>query len=626
VIDRSRWREELQTRFSPSKTWPGPEVEDGWKDLLCDLADALDASEIRYSFVQLASHAGALRCLLGTAEDEPRMEELHDIVDRARERSRLTCPRCGKIGCACPTFSIGAALAQLQPCEWQEAERRAQRLKVSVVAQQALAAVAAGTSMVTTAARDRLRAGLDDLSIDTEWTGPMVAWLDCLLRVQGAAGSKTGITAEGLVTHTIQDCLPLANLISGCPVFDASEPNVPPGLPLAMVRQDATLVLPVAAPARVRWLQTFATSLGMENLVVVEQAVDEKRDRSLFQEIISRDGVPARAVLERTLHRMALGGRWFLLRTEVATAELQGLPQGTQFVQAIAIPAPGLEAPRQILHIATRVSQIAPMPMDDPVPAPLEDPSREIEPSGASLTVAEILAAARLTLQRIEAEMKRIGFWSENPPPLLEMANRGELRTYLDAPSFEQWLQCVFLARAHEAINTDAMPTSSSVAEMARRQYDYHSHVPEAQTLLKLLRAFDLLVDQRVQAGREPSPRHVRDDRPEEPPQVLEAASAGGRVLTKGAWKSSGWPCVNVEPWDDRYFRLALQHIADRFGVAMPEIIDHAEDTDPRGHAAVEFVVEGVQVSAIRGQRCSFAAAREDIRDRIFDSLLRLAI
>ena len=623
MIDRSRWRDELQARFSPSKTWPGPEVEDGWKDLLCDLADALDATGIRYSFVQLASHAGALRCLLGTAENEPRMDELHALVERAHERSRLTCPSCGKIGCACPTFSIDAALAQLAPCDWQEAERRAQRLKTSAVAQRALAAVAAGTSLVPIAARDRLRAGLEDLSIDPQWVGPIVAWLDGLLRTHGAAGSKTGSTAEELVTHTLQDCLPLANIVSGCPVFDASEPGVPPGLPLALVRQDATLVLPVAAPARVRWLQAFATSLGIENLVVVEQAVDEKRDRSLFQEIISRDGAPARAVLERTRHRIAPGGRWFLLRAQVAAAELQALPQGTQFVQAIAIPAPGLGAPRQILHIAIGPGQAAPVPMPEGVH---DSAVAEPAPSGASLTVAEILAAARVTLERIEAEMKRIGFWSENPPPLLEMANRGELRTYLDAPSFAQWLQCVFLARAHEAIKSDAMPSSSSVGEMARRQYDYHSHVPEAQTLLKLLRAFDLLVDQRLQAGRAPSPRHVRDDQPGEPPEVLEAASAGGRVLKKSTWRSGGWPCVNVEPWDDRYFRLALQHIADQFGIAVPEITEDAESPDPRGHVAAEFALEGVRVGAISGRRCSFAAAREDIRDRIFDSLLHLAI
>jgi uncharacterized protein YqcC (DUF446 family) len=239
----------------------------------------------------------------------------------------------------------------------------------------------------------------------------------------------------------------------------------------------------------------------METLVVAEQAVEERRDRTLFQEIIARHHVPPRQVLARTQHRIALGGRWFLLRAQLDETELQRLPQGAQFVQAIALAAPGLEAPRQILHIATGVGQMAAVPMHagphDPAPGSLEDLWSGPERSGAPLTVPEILAAARLTLERIEAEMKRIGFWSENPPPLLEMANRGELRTYLDAPCFEQWLQCVFLARAHQAVRNDSLPSSSSVAEMARRQYDYHSHMPEAQSLLKLLRAFDLLVHQR---------------------------------------------------------------------------------------------------------------------------------
>jgi uncharacterized protein YqcC (DUF446 family)/16S rRNA G527 N7-methylase RsmG len=511
VIDRNRWREALQARFSPSNTWPGPEVEDGWKDLLCDLADSLDATGIRYSFVQLANRRGALDCLLGTAEDEPRMEELHALVDRARERSRLTCPQCGKSGCSCPAtterdVSIGAALAQLQPCNGQEAEQRAQHLKASAVAQQALDAVAAGTSTVSAAARDRLRAGLDTLCMDTEWTGPMVAWLDYLLHGHSAQHSKTGFTADGLVTHYLQDCLPLTNIISGGPVLDASGRDVAPALPLAMIRQDAVLVLPVANPASARWLRAFAATLGMENLVVVEQAVGEQRDRTLFQEIIARDRVPPRQMIARTRHRMALGGRWYLLRGHFDETELKRLPQDTQFVQTIAVPAPGLEAPLQILHIATGVAQAAAMPMSegplDPVPAPLDDPWSGPEPGGAPRTVPEILEAARLTLERIEAEMKRLGFWSENPPPLLEMADRGELRTYLDAPSFEQWLQCVFLARARAAVRNDTLPSSSSVAEMARRQYDYQSHVPQAQPLLKLLRAFDLLVDQRAERER----------------------------------------------------------------------------------------------------------------------------
>jgi len=58
----------------------------------------------------------------------------------------------------------------------------------------------------------------------------------------------------------------------------------------------------------------------------------------------------------------------------------------------------------------------------------------------------------------------------------------------------------------------------------------------------------------------------------------------------------------------------------------MPEITDDSDDPDPKAHTGAGFVLEGVQVSAVGARRCSFAAAREDIRDRIFDSLLRFAL
>jgi uncharacterized protein YqcC (DUF446 family) len=105
---------------------------------------------------------------------------------------------------------------------------------------------------------------------------------------------------------------------------------------------------------------------------------------------------------------------------------------------------------------------------------------------------AEILAQ----LDAIEAEMKRIGYWSDDPPDLLAEVESGKIKSYLDAPSFELWLQCTFLPRARAAANENALPTQSQVGQMAMRQYDYHSHVPNAQKLLELLCKFDELVEQ----------------------------------------------------------------------------------------------------------------------------------
>jgi uncharacterized protein YqcC (DUF446 family) len=90
--------------------------------------------------------------------------------------------------------------------------------------------------------------------------------------------------------------------------------------------------------------------------------------------------------------------------------------------------------------------------------------------------------------------MKRIGYWQENPPDLIADYNSGKLRSYLDAPSFELWLQAVFIPRAREAALADELPDDSDVGLMATRQYDYHTIVPEAHELLRLLGEFDTII------------------------------------------------------------------------------------------------------------------------------------
>ena len=91
-------------------------------------------------------------------------------------------------------------------------------------------------------------------------------------------------------------------------------------------------------------------------------------------------------------------------------------------------------------------------------------------------------------LDEIEAEMKRIGFWSSNPPSFT-------VRNYLEAPSFELWLQCIFIPNARNAAAENSFPSKSQVGVMAMRQYDYHSYIEEAQPLLKLLSEFDRLIE-----------------------------------------------------------------------------------------------------------------------------------
>ena len=120
-----------------------------------------------------------------------------------------------------------------------------------------------------------------------------------------------------------------------------------------------------------------------------------------------------------------------------------------------------------------------------------------MSPAGKTGDRASLLAEIAQQLDAIETEMKRIGYWQTDPPT--ELARKiaaGEISSFLDPGiSFEQYLQLVFLPMARERVRRDDLPRESNMGLMAMRQYDYHSHVEEAQPLLVLLARLDELVE-----------------------------------------------------------------------------------------------------------------------------------
>ena len=96
------------------------------------------------------------------------------------------------------------------------------------------------------------------------------------------------------------------------------------------------------------------------------------------------------------------------------------------------------------------------------------------------------------TLDEIEAEMRRIGYWSDSPE-LRPGTCEGRFRSYLDAPSFRVWLQVLFLPNARAAALEGKLPARSQASEIVRRQYARDAAVPEARRLLALVGEFEAL-------------------------------------------------------------------------------------------------------------------------------------
>lgn len=89
-------------------------------------------------------------------------------------------------------------------------------------------------------------------------------------------------------------------------------------------------------------------------------------------------------------------------------------------------------------------------------------------------------------LEQIQAEMRRIGMWQENPLEPEQYDFRAAFAG--DTMTFSQWLQFIFIPNVRGAAASGQFPASSQVGTQAIREFD---GVDEASGLITLLGEFD---------------------------------------------------------------------------------------------------------------------------------------
>ncbi|CAN5706422.1 hypothetical protein BH11PAT2_BH11PAT2_06110 [soil metagenome] len=96
-------------------------------------------------------------------------------------------------------------------------------------------------------------------------------------------------------------------------------------------------------------------------------------------------------------------------------------------------------------------------------------------------------------LDEIEAEMRKIGFWSDEE---LDIDPKDCKETYCaDKITFSQWLQYVFVPSMRFAVETNTLPIQSLVTEGAMGEWNELSVNREAFQLILLITEFDDLIN-----------------------------------------------------------------------------------------------------------------------------------
>jgi uncharacterized protein YqcC (DUF446 family) len=105
----------------------------------------------------------------------------------------------------------------------------------------------------------------------------------------------------------------------------------------------------------------------------------------------------------------------------------------------------------------------------------------------------KLYARVAHAIDEIEAEIKRIGYWSTEPLP--EAAYQFQAAFAMDTMTFVQWLQFVFIPRVRDILaKQGTFPLQSMVGVQAMREFDGDE---DASRLVLLLTKFDELFGRR---------------------------------------------------------------------------------------------------------------------------------
>jgi uncharacterized protein YqcC (DUF446 family) len=106
-------------------------------------------------------------------------------------------------------------------------------------------------------------------------------------------------------------------------------------------------------------------------------------------------------------------------------------------------------------------------------------------------TEPEQLLRVRELLDAIEQEMRQLELWSDEPPPVADMASRTPF--CYDTLKLWQWLQWILVPRIRLILaDGGILPTSCDIAPLA--EVEFRRLAQDTRPLLDLIREFDRVI------------------------------------------------------------------------------------------------------------------------------------
>lgn len=187
----------------------------------------------------------------------------------------------------------------------------------------------------------RLGIALSDAQKET-----LIAYLR-ILEKWNRAYNLTAVRNIGqMVERHLLDSLAVLPLIRGRRCIDVGSGAGLPGLPLAVASPRTKWTLLDSSAKKTRFLIQAAAQLGLSNIEVIQNRVEQYTPPAPFDTVTARAFSPLGALLRETAHLLATGGQVVALKGKNVRREMTALPSGFTITATERLEIPGAEGER----------------------------------------------------------------------------------------------------------------------------------------------------------------------------------------------------------------------------------------------------------------------------------------
>ncbi|VAW79406.1 16S rRNA (guanine(527)-N(7))-methyltransferase [hydrothermal vent metagenome] len=201
------------------------------------------------------------------------------------------------------------------------------------------------------AIQSAIRSGCRHLAIEPDDTvlDQWVAFIELLVKWNKSYNLTAVRDPAEMVPRHLLDSLALVAFMVPGRLLDVGTGAGLPGLPLAMLFPERSFTLLDSNAKKLRFIRQVVAELGLKNVEVVHQRMQEYRPAQAFDMVTSRAVANLEVLYRQAIHLLAPGGRMLFMKGTLPEGEMDGFTLGRDRLHIERLQVPGLDAQRHLL-------------------------------------------------------------------------------------------------------------------------------------------------------------------------------------------------------------------------------------------------------------------------------------